>query len=71
MKVGDLVVPVLSAEGTEDWISSEVIEDLRHVPWANCFNARVVDTGMLFGCTEKTHRVWKTLEERVGEALVG
>ena len=74
MKVGDWIVPAC-VKPTDDYtyhkfMASEVIDDMRSVPWANCFRVRsVLEPEFIFMATERSHRVWKTLEERAEEAL--
>lgn len=73
MKVGDYVIPIKPGRFRDEdtWmLVSVILQDLRNVPWAMCFNVRALATGMIFGVTEETHEVWKTREERVAEVLM-
>lgn len=74
MKVGDWIVSAgidLSRPEPELlWLAAEILEDLRGMPWANCFRAaQVMEPKFIFGATERTHKVWKTREERAEEEL--
>jgi len=73
VKVGDWIVPnwFEIPPGEELWLAAEVLEDLDNLPWARGqFSVvRLQQPKFRFSTNDRNHKVWKTLEERVAEAM--